>query len=421
LMVVAMPWMLTVSSNAGPTSGARAQPARPNAAAIALLIRQLGSENFRERQVASKALADVGEPALEALRLAAATNHDAEIRHRAEVLVRVIRESLIAASRPKLGATIKGGQDEQFSSLAFSPDGKTLASGGSDRTVRLWNVATGVVKSIFAGHTDRVTSVAFSPDGKILASGSIDRTVRLWDVANGKNTAIFCSHVVADAVFSIAFSPDGRMLAAGDSVTIKLWDVPSGKEKNTALMLASQAEHYDRVSSVAFSPDGKTLASGGTDPKVRLWDVATCVEKKALPTGADGPFDGVTSVAFSPDGKTVAAGGMVLTAKTLDHVNLVKFSDVATGKDKYILRGSSERATYVTFGPDGKTLLFAARVNDTIRLWDLGKGEVKTAFPAHTGGVWCAVFSPDGKMLASSGADHTIKLWDLTSTQPADH
>ncbi len=181
--------------------------------------------------------------------------------------------------------------------LPFPPDGNTIASGSRDKTVRLWDVTSGKIKAILIGHTHDVSSVAFSPDGSTLASGgSWDETVRLWDVASGQLKAILTGH--SSAVRSVAFSPDGNTIASGSrDKTVQLWDVASEERKTTL------TGHSDSVDSVVFSPDGNTLASGSEDKTVRLWDVASGQLKTVL----TGHTEEVRSVAFSPDGNTIAS------------------------------------------------------------------------------------------------------------------
>jgi WD40 repeat protein len=148
--------------------------------------------------------------------------------------------------------------------VAFSPDGKTIVSGGSDGTVRLWDTSGKAIGQPFKGHEDAVNSVAFSPDGKTIVSGSHDRTVRLWDTSGKAIGQPFKGH--EDMVNSVAFSPDGKTIVSGGrDKTIRLWDT-SGKAIGQPFK-----GHEDAVNSVAFSPDGKTILSGSIDMTVRLW------------------------------------------------------------------------------------------------------------------------------------------------------
>ncbi len=172
---------------------------------------------------------------------------------------------LAAAARP--GVARLTGQTGSVTSVAFSPDGKTLASGSTDDTIRLWNMATHQpIGQPLKGHTGSVTSVAFSPDGKTLASGSFDHTLRLWDVATRRPIGQPFSGQSA-LVASVAFSPDGKTLASGGADgTVRLWDVATHQPIGQPLK-----GHTGSVTSVAFSPDGKTLASGSFDHTIRLW------------------------------------------------------------------------------------------------------------------------------------------------------
>ena len=181
-------------------------------------------------------------------------------------------------------------------SVAFSPDGKTLASGSKDKSIRLFDTNTGVQKRALKGHTDEVLNVVFSPDSKTLVSGSWDATLRLWEVNTGKLNRMRRGYT--GSINNIAFSPDRKMIASSNGREIHLLDAETGRHERTL------KGHSGTVNSIAFSPDGKTLASGSWDTTVRLWEVKTGKHKHVIRahTGS------VSSVAFSPDGKTLASG-----------------------------------------------------------------------------------------------------------------
>ncbi|MEH2395791.1 MAG: hypothetical protein V7K21_30510, partial [Nostoc sp.] len=189
------------------------------------------------------------------------------------------------------------GHSNCIRSVAFSPDGQTLASGSSDNTIKLWDVRRGNLLQTLTGHSGWVRSLAFSPDGQTLASGSDDDTIKLWDVRRGNLLQTLRGH--SYSVYSVAFSPDGQTLASGsDENTIKLWDVKRGN------LLQTLSGNYSLVLSVAFSPDGQTLASGSGDKTIKLWDV----RRGNLLQTLTGHSYSVHSVAFSPDGRTLASG-----------------------------------------------------------------------------------------------------------------
>ena len=294
------------------------------------------------------------------------------------------------------------GHSDYVNSVAFSPDGKLLASASGDNTIRLWDVELRKpLGEPLTGHTNYVKSVAFSPDGNILASASYDKTVRLWDVKQKKPLGKpLRGH--SNVIFSVAFSPDGNTLASASyDKTIRLWDVKQKKPLGEPL-----TGHSESVRSVTFSPDGNTIASGSNDNTVILWDVS---RRKPLGKPLTGHSDYVYSVAFSPDGNTLASGSMD---------NTVRLWDVSRREVLSELTDHSDSVRSVVFSPDGNILASASKDN-TVRLWDVSlRKPLGEPLIGHFSDVSHVAFSPDGNTLASASEDKTVRLWDVNPKKP---
>jgi WD40 repeat protein len=295
---------------------------------------------------------------------------------------------------PETGKLVRTlvGQDGWTRSLAFSPDGKILAAGSTDKAIWLWNVDSGDVLETLVGHTDWVGGVAFSPDGKSLASASRDGTVRLWDIATGKQHDDFKFQVAINPTTGtpywtngLAFSPDGKVLAVGSTdKIIHLVDPTTGEERHKL----EGHTNWIIIRGVVFAPDGKTLATAGFDGTIRRWDPTTGKEIGKL----EGHRFQIAAISFSPDSQRIISSS--------DQEGLLLLWDVQTQQAKPSLRIGQGLITTLTFSQDG-ALLGVVGYNGTIRVHLIDQGRARTFFGSTLASQPMA-FLPDGRIVAIS-------------------
>jgi WD40 repeat protein len=337
-------------------------------------------------------------------------------------------------SNPKPELVLQSGHSGKVLALSFSPDGRWLASGGRDKTVKLWETATGREVRTLIGHKNVVYALAFSPDGRLLASGSQDNTVKLWDVATGRELrTLDCG----ETIFSVAFSPDGRYLASPIGSSVDLWEVPTGRPLRTLIghsdvgsvdfspdgrwlasasidatvslwevssgsLVSTMTTHSDVINAIAFAPSGARLASGSRDGTVKLWEISTGQVLLSLV----GHTADLRSVAFSPDGYSLISGG---------GDGVVERWEVATGREVSTQSGTSS-VSAVAFSPDGRWMASASARDYTVSLRELSTArELRTLSGYGSSGVNAVAFSPDGRWMASASVDKTLKLWQIAT------
>ncbi len=303
----------------------------------------------------------------------------------------------VASLRPPGGALLQTlvGHTDRVTSVAVTPAGTRLVSGSDDRTLRLWDLASGLELATLSGHRDMVLAVAITPDGTRALSASADDTVKIWDLAGARELATLAGHRAS--VRSVAVSRDGKhVVSASDDCTVKVWDLASGRE------VATLTGHHRWVLAVVVTPDGTRVLSGSGDSALKLWDLTSGRDLATL----RGHQDGVWSIAVTPDGTRALSGSFDKT---------VKVWDLASGRELLTLKGHRSRIWAVTVTPDGTRAVFSSY--KALKVCDLTDGRELASFAGHQERVRTAVVTPDGTRVVSGADDRTLMVWDLASSQ----
>jgi WD40 repeat protein len=377
-----------------------AEPYPPQVVAeVARLMDDLSSESYSAREAAGQQLLNIGEAAWDSVYEASRSTSDLELRYRATELLKTLQKKKFMPIR------IWEEHRDIVWAVAFSPDGRYLASGGggqemngnwtegSDFSIRIWNLKDGTLHKKLDGHKNAITALSWFADSSRIASSSSDNTAKIWSIESGKEEATLLGHT--DRVSGVAVSEDGsRILTGSWDKTCILYDARTGKA-----LKQLDPPHYGHIWSVALSPDGKTAAVAGDHPYIRLWDLEKFTIKKEL----QGHSQAAVALAFSPKGDRLVSGGWDNTAIVWD---------LEKGVSTRVLNGNTGRVEGIAISADGNRVLTGS-LDQKVRLFNAETGELMQTYDGHTAGIGKVTLSKNGKYAASGSWDHSVRLWPL--------
>jgi len=288
------------------------------------------------------------------------------------------------------------GHSSDIWSVAYSPDGQWIVSGGDDGSAKVWEAASGRELLTLKGPRAAIYSVACSLDNRRIVTGSGDQTAKVWEAASGRELLSLKGH--NSGINAVAFSLDGQRIISGSAdYTAKVWEAASGRE------LLTLKGHRAQLWSVVYSPDGQRIVTGSADRTTKVWEAASGQELFTL----TGHGDRIRSVAYSPDGQRIATGSADETAKIWEAVS---------GREMFTLKGQRAQIYSVAFSPDSQRVVTGSD-DQTAKVWETATGRELLTLKGHGAGITSVALSPDGQRIVTGSFDQTAKVWEATSSR----